>query len=236
MENYERLQKSNTSSMMRKKRHHYHHRKKNMGEKAFKGILERSKIFKNLRRIEEDILKYILEQNQQKINILKLKQVFRKINGDLEHIIDDLINKMYITKQNNFLFLSPSGNEIAELISRIHDEIEEFIKNKNLSCNAHQMAHILEHELTEEQVEIMIKATEIENRGVSMPNFKFSSGMIVKVDLENCEIWTKIVSIGIFPGQRIHIINNNYHNYLVEVKNSKFAIDRNLAEAIFLLP
>ena len=88
----------------------------------------------------------------------------------------------------------------------------------------------------EQQLEIMIEATENEDRGVSMPNFKFPSRMIVKVDLENCEIWTQLVSIGIFQGQRINIINKNSHNYLIEVKNNKFVIVRNLAETIFLIP
>jgi Fe2+ transport system protein FeoA len=82
----------------------------------------------------------------------------------------------------------------------------------------------------------MIKATESKDRGISMSNFNFPSGTIVDVDLMNCEIWTKLVSIGIFPGQRIHIITKNSHNYLVEIKNSKFAIDHNIAEAIFLIP
>ncbi|MBD3193462.1 MAG: hypothetical protein GF317_00290 [Candidatus Lokiarchaeota archaeon] len=59
---------------------------------------------------------------------------------------------------------------------------------------------------------------------------------MVDVDLNKCQNWTKVVSIGLFPGQKIHILNRTWSNYLIEIKKSKFAIDRSLAESIFLMP
>jgi Fe2+ transport system protein FeoA len=151
-------------------------------------------------------------------------------------VIEELTNKNYIIERGDQLILTPKGKEIAELIFRIHNEIEEYIKGKNLSCNAHQMAHILEHELTEDQVEKMIKIAEFKDKGISLPNFKLPVGTIVEVTLSNCKVWTKIVSVGIFPGQRIHILSRSNSNFLIEIKNSKFAIDQSLAKGIYLIP
>lgn len=128
------------------------------------------------------------------------------------------------------------GEEITILIFRIHNKIEDNIRGRNVKCNAHKMAHILEHRLSEKQIEKMNKASEYKDNGLKLPNFTLPSGMIVDVDLNKCQIWTKLVSIGLFPGQKIHILNRTGSNYLIEIKKSKFAIDRSLAESIFLMP
>lgn len=213
---------------------HMNHREGN--KKSFRGILQRSDIFQRLKRLEEDILKYIYEHDDKKVEDEKLKKTFQNINGDIDQIVNKLISEEFIIKNDNYYSLTRAGEEIAELIFRIHNEIEEYIKGKALSWNAHQMAHILEHKLTEEQIEKMIKISKFKERGVSLTDFKLLSGTIVDVTLNNCSIWTKLVSVGIFPGQKIYILNRTTSNYLIEVKNSKFAIDRNLADGIFLIP
>jgi Mn-dependent DtxR family transcriptional regulator/Fe2+ transport system protein FeoA len=199
-------------------------------------ILERSDIFRSFKRQAEDILKYIYEHDHSKVRISDIKKEFSGNNKDINQFIRDLIAQNYIIKDENHVLLTPSGEDIAQLIFNIHNEIEEFIKGKNLRCNAHKMAHILEHNLTEEQMQGMIRASEFKDKGISLPIFKLPSGTIVDVMLNNCKVWTKLVSIGLFPGQKIHILNRTGSNYLIEVKNSKFAIDRNLAEGIFLIP
>jgi len=211
-------------------------KKRNRKKKAFRAVIERADLFENFKRQEEDLLKYIYEQDQKKVNIIEIKQVFKNSNGNIDKIINTLITEHYIIEKENCLSLTPTGEEIAEIIFRIHNEIEDYIKGKNLSCNAHQMAHILEHKLTEEQIDGMIKASENKERGISLPIYAYPSGRIVEVILKNCDIWTKLVSIGIFPGQRIHILSRTASNYLIEIKNSKFAIDRKTAEGIFLIP
>jgi Mn-dependent DtxR family transcriptional regulator len=215
---------------------HYVQKNRGMKSKAFKCVLNCSELFENLKRDEEDVLKYIYEKDDEGANINAIKQVFREFSGEIDMVIEELTNKNYIIERGDQLILTPKGKEIAELIFRIHNEIEEYIKGKNLSCNAHQMAHILEHELTEDQVEKMIKIAEFKDKGISLPNFKLPVGTIVEVTLSNCKVWTKIVSVGIFPGQRIHILSRSNSNFLIEIKNSKFAIDQSLAKGIYLIP
>ena len=205
-------------------------------KKSIRGIIQRLDVFQRLKRLEEDILKYIYEHNDKNVEEEKLKKIFQGINSDIDQIVNKLISEEFIIKNDNYYSLTRAGEEIAELIFRIHNEIEEYIKEKALSCNAHQMAHILEHKLTEEQIEKMIKISKFQERGVSLTDFTLPSGTIVDVALNNCSIWTKLVSVGIFPGQKICILNRTTSNYLIEVKKSKFAIDRNLADGIFLIP
>jgi Mn-dependent DtxR family transcriptional regulator len=203
---------------------------------AFKRVIKHSALFEKFKRQEEDILKYIYEENGNKILISRLKDDFKNYNGDIESIISQLVNKDYVIMQNSYISLTSEGKEIAELIFRIHNEIEEYVKGKSLQCNTHQIAHILEHHLTEDQIQGMISASEYSDRGVPLPNFKLPTGTIVEVNLGDCKIWTKLISIGVFPGQKIHILNRTASNFLLEIKNSKFAIDSRLANGILLIP
>ncbi len=210
--------------------------KKMKGRRIARDILERSHIFDGLKRQQEDILKFIYEKNPNSVNLYEIKEEFPYDNKEIESILNHLINENYITNQNHNFSLTTTGEEIANIVFRIHNEIEDYIRGRNVKCNAHKMAHILEHRLSEKQIEMMNKASEYKEKGVMLPNFTLPSGTIVDVDLNKCRIWTKLVSIGLFPGQKIHILNRTGSNYLIEIKKSKFAIDRMLAESIFLVP
>jgi Mn-dependent DtxR family transcriptional regulator/Fe2+ transport system protein FeoA len=212
------------------------HHGRGRGRGLYREVLDRADLFEKFKRQEEDILKYIFEADKQSVEISKLKKVFKYINGDIDQIIQNLINAKYIILNENSLTLTLEGEEIAGLIFRIHNEIEDYIKGRDFSCNAHQMAHILEHKLTEEEIDKMIKASELKEKGIPLSNFSLPSGTIVEVALRNCAIWTKLVSIGVFPGQKIHILSRTSSNYLIEIKNSKFALDSQLANGIFLIP
>ena len=135
----------------------------------------------------------------------------------------------YLIYENFILF---SGKEIHKR----HNKIENFIKGKGMLCDAHEMAHILEHELTKETIQKIIKASELKEKGRPLINFLLPFGTIVDLNLPNCKFWTKLISIGMFPGQKIHIIERNSTNFLIEVKNSRVAIDKILANCILLIP
>ncbi|MHA1689922.1 MAG: FeoA family protein [Promethearchaeota archaeon] len=203
--------------------------------KAYKGILENVDVFKKLKRQEEDVLKYIYEK-EEKAHEEKLKRKFKNINGNIDEILSQLIYKQYLDKFDDTYILTHAGHEIAELIFRIHNEIEDYIKGTSMKCNAHQMAHVLEHKLTEKEINLIIKASELRDKGRSLNKFNLPSGIIVDVNIQNYKIWTKLISMGIFPGQRIQILNKTGHNFLLRIKGSRIAIDQELAKCIYLIP
>lgn len=190
----------------------------------------------NIKRREEDILKFIYESNQNMIPISTLNKEFKNDNYDIQRAIKNLDNKNFIITHNSQLMLTDSGKGVAEKIFTLHNQIEQYLEGENFNLNAHQIAHILEHQLSKEEIEIMVNTSKKKEKGVSLPDFKLPSGKIVKLDLDNSKIWTKLISIGLFPGQRIHILNRTTSNYLLEIKQSKFAIDKKLAEGIYLTP
>jgi Mn-dependent DtxR family transcriptional regulator/Fe2+ transport system protein FeoA len=186
--------------------------------------------------LEEDLLKIIYEGKDHKVSKKFLTEFFNKRNIPSHRIIKHFHRNAFLHFYNNSVSLTPNGILIAKEIFKRHNKIENFIKGKGMACDAHEMAHILEHELTTETIQKIIKASELKEKGRPLINFSLPFGTIVGLDLPDCKVWTKLISIGIFPGQKIHIIEKNSTNFLLEVKNSRIAIDKILANGILVIP
>lgn len=224
---------------MEKKGKKLRNQNRHRGGKGRKGrvqFLEIEDLENKAKNLEEDILKLIFESKEKKIDVLEIERFSKKSNGNLEKVLKDLKKKKLIKLVNSMCFLTPMGSEIAGEILKKHKEIEEFIKNKTNSCDAHEMAHVLEHSLSEESIKTMYLMSSFKGKGTPLCDFSLPSGTIVDISWNSCNLMTKLISIGIFPGQRIHILNASGNNYLLNVKNSKIAIGRKLASGIMLIP
>lgn len=211
------------------------HRRRGKGHGRHQ-MLKFNDIEKRFKKQDEDVLKYIYEQKESKITFSELNIFLREVNGRPDKILKRLLIEGLLVSENSMYILTSRGIEIAKLILKKHEEIENYIKSKTNSCNAHEMAHILEHELSEEAIRGIIKASALKGRGKCLNKYRLPYGTIVDVNLEQCNVWTKLISLGIFPGQRIQILSRTATNYLIMVKSSKLAIDRILAEGIYLVP
>jgi len=189
-----------------------------------------------LKRGEEDILKFMFENKEKKIDLPILKRIAKNFNIILDEVLIRLQKEKLIILQGNIYSLTPTGVEIGGEILKKHMEIEYFIKSQTNKCDAHQMAHILEHSLTENAIQGMFAVSQLKGQGIPLSQFILPSGTIVDISWNSCNLMTKLISIGIFPGQRIHILSRSANNYLLIVKRSKIAIDRILARGIKLIP
>ena len=185
---------------------------------------------------EEDLLKFIFENKEKNVKILQLKKFANNFNLVLDDVLERLQKEKYIILKDSACSLTPMGEEIAGEIFKRHLEIEYFIESKTNSCDAHQMAHILEHSLTEDAIQGMFAVSSKKDHGKPLPQFNLPSGTIVDISWNSCNLIAKLISMGIFPGQKIHILNKSSANYLIEVKKSKLGIDRILAKGIKLIP
>lgn len=189
-----------------------------------------------LKRGEEDILKFMFENKEKKIDLPILERITKNFNIILDEVLKRLQKEKLVILQGNIYSLTPPGVEIGGEILKKHMEIEYFIKTQTNKCDAHQMAHILEHSLTENAIQGMFAVSSLKKQGIPLSQFILPSGTIVDISWNSCNLMTKLISIGIFPGQRIHILSKSVNNFLLEVKKSKIAIDRILARGIKLIP
>ncbi|MGQ4875156.1 MAG: FeoA family protein [Promethearchaeia archaeon] len=86
------------------------------------------------------------------------------------------------------------------------------------------------------RIQTLSKTPYLKNKGVPLNEFKFPFGIVTELKINDYRIWKKLISMGIFPGQGIHILNRANTDFIIEVKGCKIAINNKLAKNIILTP
>jgi Fe2+ transport system protein FeoA len=117
---------------------------------------------------------------------------------------------------------------------RKHLILEKYFKKVRSKKEAHEIAHILEHYISEEVIRNIKKISTLKKKGISLIEFKQKNGLITDIIL-GIGLFERIISMGIFPGEKIKIINEIPNGIVIEVKNKKFVLGKNIAKEIKVL-
>ena len=64
---------------------------------------------------------------------------------------------------------------------------------------------------------------------------KFNQTYVVnKIEVEQDDIRNFLFSLGCYPGEKITIISKMASNYIVNIKDARYSIDKDLAKAIMV--
>ena len=64
---------------------------------------------------------------------------------------------------------------------------------------------------------------------------RHKESLITDITIPNYELFERIVSMGISPGEKIKLMNEISCGVIVKVKNKEFALDKKIAEEIKVL-
>ena len=72
--------------------------------------------------------------------------------------------------------------------------------------------------------------------GVPLTKFKLNgNGLVTDIMLKDDKLLERIISMGICPGGRIKLINKVSNVLILETKNKKIALDKEIAKGIMVL-
>ncbi|MHA1584477.1 MAG: iron dependent repressor, metal binding and dimerization domain protein [Promethearchaeota archaeon] len=190
----------------------------------------------NLQDIGEDILRVIVKEGEPQIRIYQLKKLCQNTKK-LGRILTIMENQDLLILNDGLINLTDKGQKIGEKILRKHEAIETAFQTEIPSMNKHKIAHILEHNISNHDIEKLIYTQHLNNI-YSLPLSKFTLpyATVYRITLKNERIFYKLIALGIYPGQRIEISCRNNYNQILTIKNSRFAIDKKLAEQIYVIP
>jgi len=185
-----------------------------------------------LKIIKEDILRIIAE-NKTKVTFSSLKEKIVASSSCIIKTISELKKEELIRSQKDFFELTDNGARIAKDILQRHLSYEQYFKNTRTEKEAHEMAHILEHYVSEEVIQNIKKLTTLKEKGTSLTDFELhKKGLITDIMISDNGLFERIVSMGIFPGENIIVTNVIPNTMIVKVKNKKFALNKNIAKEI----
>ena len=194
-----------------------------------------NKEFSILRIVKEDILR-ILGEEKRRISLEILKEEIKVSLSFINEAIEELKKERLIKSQQIFFTLTEEGKEKARDILKKHLVFEDYFKKTRTEEEAHKIAHILEHYVSEEVLNNIKKLSTFKEEGIYLTKFKLrKKGLITNIVISDNGLFERVVSMGIVPGEEVMITGEVSNAIIIKIKNKKFALDKDIARKIKVL-
>lgn len=185
-----------------------------------------------LKIVKDDVLRILCERSKKtSLEIMEdeIKVAHRLISEALEELErDDLI-----AIQENFISLTELGQENAKNILDKHFVLEDYLEKTGNKIGAHTAANILEHYVSGEVINNIKKLSTLKKEGVPLTKLELNKeGVITDITFSDYGLFERVVSMGVFPGEKVIVTNEIPDGIVVKIKNKKFALDKNIAKEI----
>ncbi len=186
-----------------------------------------------LKITKEDILRILME-TKKKSSLKQIESEAKAPRSILSQALEELAAENLVEIKKGLIGLTRSGKKLAGELLKKHLLIESYFRQKRGEKEAHQVAHLLEHYISGEVIRNIKKLSTLKEKGVSLIEFKQKNGLITDIIL-GIRLFERIISMGIFPGEKIKIINEIPNGVVIEVKNKKFVLAKEIAKEIRVL-
>jgi len=188
-----------------------------------------------LKIVKEDILR-ILGEEKRRISLEILKEEIKVSLSFINEAIEELKRERLIKSQQIFFILTEEGEEKARDILKKHLVFEDYFKKTRTEREAHKIAHILEHYVSEEVLNNIKKLSTFKKEGIYLTKLKLSKkGLITNIIISGNGLFERMVSMGIVPGEEVMITGEVSNAIIIKIKNKKFALDKDIARKIKVL-
>jgi len=182
--------------------------------------------------VEEDILRTLGEKNGD-ASLKSLMEEVQSSGSAFSRAIENIEKKNLIRLENNRASLTDKGIKKADDILRKHLVVENYFKESRGAAEAHSIAHIFEHRLSEEAIKNMESLYNLREKGEPLLKLKpYEEGLIVNIALPDSKLFERVVSMGIFIGEKVTVAGKIPGGVIIKIKNKKFVVDKNIAEYI----
>jgi len=185
--------------------------------------------------VKEDILR-ILSERKRKISLEILKEEIKVSLSFINEAIEELKRERLIKSQQIFFILTEEGEEKARDILKKHLVFEDYFKKTRTENEAHKIAHILEHYVSEEVLNNIKKLSTFKEESIYLTKLKLrKKGLITNIMISDNGLFERVVSMGIVPGEEVMITSEVSNAIIIKIKNKKFALDKDIARKIKVL-
>jgi Mn-dependent DtxR family transcriptional regulator len=185
-----------------------------------------------LKVVKEDVLRILCERSK-RTSLEIIKDEIKVAHALISEALEELERDDLIAIQENLISLTELGQENAKNILDRHFVLEDYFEKTGSKIEAHTAAHILEHYVSGEVINNIKKLSTLKMEGIPLTKFELNKeGMITDITFSDYRLFERIVSMGIFLGEKIIITNEIPHGIVVKIKNKKFALDKIIAEEI----
>ena len=185
-----------------------------------------------LKIVKEDILR-LLSERSESTSLEYIKGRIKVAYPFISEVVKELERDKLITIQEKSILLTKLGQENAKTILRKHIVLENYFMKTKSTIDPHIAANVIEHYISMEVINNLKKMSTLRKKGVPLTRFEHNKeGLIVEITFSDYKLFERLVSMGLFPGEKIMVISNVLHRMIIKVREKKFALDRSIAERI----
>lgn len=189
-----------------------------------------------LKIVREDILR-MLGEAEKKVSLEIFKREIKVSFSYIKKAVKDLKEKNLIRTEKNFISLTNNGQKEANEILNKHLVLEDYFEEKKEKAEAHKAAHILEHYISGEVINDIKKLSTYRKEDVSLAGLGTGDqGIITDLLFFDYGLFERMVSMGIFLGEKIEIANEISNGLVLKIRNKKFALNENIVKEIMVYP
>jgi Mn-dependent DtxR family transcriptional regulator len=182
--------------------------------------------------VKEDILRILCERNTS-VSSEIIKAELKVAHTLTSKTIKELQKEELITLKENSISLTPLGRETAKTILENHLLFEDYFEKTESEIDAHVAANIVEHYVSREVINNIKKLSTLKTEGIPLNKFGFNKeGVIAEITFSDYRLFERVVSMGIFPGEKIMLLNEVPNGFVLKIKNKKIALDKSIAKWI----
>lgn len=192
-----------------------------------------------LKIVKEDILEVVGRNNKKTpLKFMKLEVTVSHpfVSKAIKELEEKGLIKVISEKKSGieYIQLTEEGQARSNDIIKKHSVLERYFKERRSEKEAIEATNILEHYISTEVVNTIKKLSTFKKKGIPLTEFKQEEGLIADIGL-NIKLFERVVSMGIYPGEKIRIIDKIPNAIIVEIKNKKLALDKDIAKEIKVL-
>ena len=195
-----------------------------------------SKESDSLKKVKEDILR-IIGERKRNVSVEIINEEIKDSPSVMHQAIEELENEGLIKSQQGFLKLTGKNREKADDILRKHLALEDYFRKTKTKKEAHEMAHILEHYISQEVLYKLQSISTLKKQSLPLTNLNpGEQGIISDFTFSDYGLFERIISMGIFPGEKIRMINKIPDGIIIVIiGNKKLVLGKNVAKEIKVL-
>lgn len=192
-----------------------------------------------LKIVKEDILEVVGRNNKKTpLKFMKLEVTVSHpfVSKAIKELKEKELIKVISEKKSGieYIQLTEEGQARSNDIIKKHSVLEKYFKERRSEKEAIEATNILEHYISTEVVNTIKKLSTFKKKGIPLTEFKQKEGLIADIGL-NIKLFERVVSMGIYPGEKIRRIDKIPNAIIVEIKNKKLALDKDIAKEIKVL-
>ncbi len=189
-----------------------------------------------LQMVRDDILRICGENKDTNVSLKLLGSKIKASESFISRARKQLEKDGLIQFQKGSIVLTEKGKRKAGYIIKKYSILEDYFKERRDNKNPYKEIDFLEHYISEGALNNIKKLSTFNGTSVPLEELGLDrEGLITDIEFYVGGLFERMVSMGIFPGEKIRIMHRTPDGFVVYVSNKKIAIGKDIAKGVMVV-